>query len=88
MAWQARTDSEQESNDGAGTSRKPQKRAPAKIQPSASKGSEGLSLFHPQAVGSNYGGLTLLKKKRSGGMMMCLKLILSILFIRTSRPRL
>ncbi|KAM7488190.1 hypothetical protein LguiB_025674 [Lonicera macranthoides] len=63
----ARTDSEQESNDGAGTSRKPQKRAPVKVQPSACKGSEGLSLFHTQAVGSNYGGLTLLKKKRSGG---------------------
>ncbi|CAK9159738.1 unnamed protein product [Ilex paraguariensis] len=63
----AGSDSEQESNDGAGTSRKPQKRARGKVQPNISKGSDGRVLSHSQTVTSSYGCLPLLKKKRSGG---------------------
>lgn len=60
-------DSEQESNDGAGTSRKPQKRHQGKVHASTSKGSDGRFLSQSLTVASNYGCLSLLKKKRTGG---------------------
>ncbi|MCD7445995.1 hypothetical protein HAX54_024699 [Datura stramonium] len=59
----AASDSEQESNEDAGASRKPQKRARVKIQPNISKTSE---LASP-TLATTHGCLTLLKKKRSGG---------------------
>ncbi|GAV73140.1 Myb_DNA-binding domain-containing protein/DIRP domain-containing protein [Cephalotus follicularis] len=62
------SDSEQESNDGMGASRKPQKRAQAKLQSHPSKGSDGSipDLLQFQSAGSNHGCLSLLKKRRSG----------------------
>nr|GMD85305.1 protein ALWAYS EARLY 3-like [Ipomoea batatas] len=59
----AGSDSEQESNEGAGTSQKPQKRARGKVQAGTSKGSD----LQTPTVAPNYGCLSLLKKKRSGG---------------------
>ncbi|XP_055813381.1 protein ALWAYS EARLY 3-like isoform X2 [Solanum dulcamara] len=59
----AASDSEQESNEDAGTSRKPQKRARVKIQPNVSKTSEVAS----PTLAATHGCLPLLKKKRSGG---------------------
>ncbi|XP_015165279.1 protein ALWAYS EARLY 3-like [Solanum tuberosum] len=59
----AASDSEQESNEDAGTSRKPQKRARVKTQPNVSKTSEVAS----PTLAATHGCLTLLKKKRSGG---------------------
>ncbi|KAM3357901.1 protein ALWAYS EARLY 3 isoform X1 [Capsicum galapagoense] len=59
----AASDSEQESNEDAGTSRKPQKRAWGKVHPNISKTSEMTS----SALAASHGCLTLLKKKRSGG---------------------
>ncbi|KAI8002837.1 Protein ALWAYS EARLY 3 [Camellia lanceoleosa] len=61
------SDSEQESNDGIGTSRKSQKRVRGKIRPNTSKGSDGQFLSYSQPVASSSGCLPLLKKKRSGG---------------------
>ncbi|KAA8527473.1 hypothetical protein F0562_034812 [Nyssa sinensis] len=61
------SESEQESNDGTGTSRKPQKRGRSKFQPSTSKGSDGRFLSQSQTVASSSGCLSLLKKRRSGG---------------------
>ncbi|GLT63803.1 hypothetical protein SLA2020_363380 [Shorea laevis] len=62
------SDSEQESNDGAEASLRPQKRGRGKFQDHPSKGSDGsypdLLQFHSAA--SSYGCLSLLKKKRSG----------------------
>ncbi|PWA50644.1 hypothetical protein CTI12_AA471170 [Artemisia annua] len=60
-------DSEQERNDGVGTSRKSKKCVPRKVQKSTSKGSVDCFGLHPDAVPSDYGCLPLLKKKRSGG---------------------
>lgn len=65
---QAGSDSEQESNDGAGTSRKPQKRARGKVQPGNSKPSEPQTAS-PMAP-SGYVGLQLTKKKRTGGIVL------------------
>ncbi|KAH0728186.1 hypothetical protein KY284_004051 [Solanum tuberosum] len=59
----AASDSEQESNEDAGTSRKFQNRARVKVLPNASKASEMTS----SALAASHGCLTLLKKKRSGG---------------------
>ncbi|KAM3337589.1 protein ALWAYS EARLY 3 isoform X1 [Capsicum galapagoense] len=59
----AASDSDQESNEDAGTSRKPQKRARVKVQPNVSKTSEVAS----PTLAATHGCLTLLKKKRSGG---------------------
>lgn len=64
--WQAGSDSEQESNEGAGTSQKPQKRARGKVQAGSSKGSD----LQSPTLASNYGCLSLLKKKRSGGAFL------------------
>ncbi|CAI9776866.1 unnamed protein product [Fraxinus pennsylvanica] len=63
----AGSDSEQESNDGAGSSRNPQKRARGKLQPTTSKALDVQSISHSQTVAPNYGCLSVLKKKRSGG---------------------
>lgn len=65
MGFQAASDSEQESNEDAGTSRKPQKRARVKTQPNVSKTSEVAS----PTLAATHGCLTLLKKKRSGGVL-------------------
>ncbi|KAK1436006.1 hypothetical protein QVD17_01781 [Tagetes erecta] len=56
-------DSEQERNDGAGPSRKPQKRMQRKVHEPTSKGFR----LHTEAVPTDYGCLSLLKKKRSAG---------------------
>lgn len=58
-----RTDSEQGSPDGVGTSRKPKKRGPAKAQASKASG----NLLHPQGISAPYDCLPFLKKRRSGG---------------------
>ncbi|XP_073277623.1 protein ALWAYS EARLY 3-like [Primulina huaijiensis] len=63
----AGSDSEQESNDGAGSSRKTQKRARGKVQPTMPKVTDEKFVCHSQNVASNYGCLSLLKKKRTGG---------------------
>lgn len=70
MGCQAASDSEQESNEDAGTSRKPQKRARGKVQPNISKASEMTS----PTLAASHGCLTLLKKKRSGGALSLLPL--------------
>ncbi|KAK6146164.1 hypothetical protein DH2020_020033 [Rehmannia glutinosa] len=62
----AGSDSDQESNDGAGSSRKTQKRVRGKVQPTTSKAPEDQLVSHTQTVASDYGCLSLLKKKRSG----------------------
>ncbi|KAK4483287.1 hypothetical protein RD792_010472 [Penstemon davidsonii] len=61
------SDSDQESNDGAGSNRKTQKRARGKVLPTTSKASDEHLVSHSQTVAINYGCLSLLKKKRSGG---------------------
>ncbi|CAA0841711.1 Protein ALWAYS EARLY 3, partial [Striga hermonthica] len=61
----AGSDSDQESNDEVRSSRKPQKRARCKVEPPTSKASD--SQFLSPTLGSSYGCLSLLKKKRSGG---------------------
>ncbi|KAL8524983.1 hypothetical protein ACS0TY_014569 [Phlomoides rotata] len=64
----AGSDSDQESNDGVGSSRKTQKRARGKVQlPPTTKAPDEQILSHSPIIGSNYGCLPLLKKKRSGG---------------------
>ncbi|XP_030974090.1 protein ALWAYS EARLY 3 isoform X1 [Quercus lobata] len=62
------SDSEQESNEGAEVSRKPQKRARVKTQNNTSKGLDGNfpDVSRSQSVASSYGCLSLLKKRRSG----------------------
>nr|XP_027075043.1 protein ALWAYS EARLY 3-like [Coffea arabica] len=60
------TDSEQESNDGAGASRKAQRHTEGKGQPSTTKASDGHFSRSP-TVTAGYGFQSLLKKKRSGG---------------------
>ncbi|CAH9131290.1 unnamed protein product [Cuscuta epithymum] len=57
------SDSEQESNEGAGTSHKTQKRARGKVQAGTFKGPD----LQSPTLASNNGCLSLLKKKRSGG---------------------
>ena len=72
MSWQEGSDSEQESNDGMGTSRKSLKRPRGKLRPNSSKPSEGHFLSPSQLVASSSDCLSLLKKKRSVGMIMYL----------------
>lgn len=69
MNCQGGSDSEQESNEGAEASRKPQKRARVKTQNNTSKGLDGNfpDVSRSQSVASSYGCLSLLKKRRSGG---------------------
>ncbi|KAL6532247.1 hypothetical protein OROGR_014217 [Orobanche gracilis] len=62
-----RSDSDQESNDGVGSSRKAQKRARGKAYPPATKASNEQFVSHSPTIGSSYGCMSLLKKKRSGG---------------------
>lgn len=69
MALQAGSDSDQENNDGAGSSRKTQKRARGKVQPPTPKASDEHIALQSPITASNYGCLSLLKKKRSGGML-------------------
>ncbi|PIA61564.1 hypothetical protein AQUCO_00300823v1 [Aquilegia coerulea] len=63
------SESDRESNDEPGISRKPQKRARGKFRSSVSKGLDEPvpDLLRSQSTASNYGCLSLLKKKRSGG---------------------
>lgn len=64
----AGSDSDQESNDGVGSSRKTQKRARGKVQPPpTTKAPDEQFVPHSPITASNYGCLSLLKKKRSGG---------------------
>ncbi|XP_062175130.1 protein ALWAYS EARLY 3 isoform X2 [Alnus glutinosa] len=62
------SDSEEESNEDAGASRKPQKRARGKIQNNTSKELVGQfsDLSRSQSFASSYGCLSILKKRRSG----------------------
>ncbi|CAA6661334.1 unnamed protein product [Spirodela intermedia] len=63
------SDSDDESNDELQTSNKPPKRARGKLHPNACKGSTTSypDLLQYQSTTTNYGCLSLLKKKRSGG---------------------
>lgn len=63
------SESERESNDEPGVSRKRQKRGRAKFKSHASKGLDDHApdLLRSHSVASNYGCLSLLKKKRTGG---------------------
>lgn len=65
LNWQGGSDSEQESNEDIGTSRKPQKRARVKSREQTSKGSEG-PLSDRLQFQSASGCLSLLKKRRTG----------------------
>lgn len=64
LALQA-SDSDQESNDGVGNSRKPAKRARAKSQPSKF---DGYFMSDCPTTTSGYGFQSMLKKRSSGGM--------------------
>ena len=75
MGCQGGSDSEQESNEGAEASRKPQKRARVKIQNNTSKGLDG---HFPDVSASSYGCLSLLKKRRSGGKKIMLVLCVCV----------
>lgn len=68
MTWQEGSDSEQESDEGTGASQKSQKRAGGKFQNHTTKGSDEPfpDLLQFQSAASNYGCLSLLKKRRSG----------------------
>ncbi|KAH7842107.1 hypothetical protein Vadar_001558 [Vaccinium darrowii] len=61
------SDSEQESNDGTGTSQKSRKRVRSKFQPNTTIGSDGHFVSHSQPVASSSGFLMMSKKKRSVG---------------------
>lgn len=67
MIFQEERDTEQERNDGVGTSRKPKKCMQPKVHETTSKGSVARFRLHLDAVPSDFGCLSLLKKKRSGG---------------------
>ncbi|KAL7080946.1 hypothetical protein ACP275_14G010100 [Erythranthe tilingii] len=67
----AGNDSDQENNEGEGSSRKPQKHARGKVQPTTSKASNDQFISHSQTAPSSYGCLSLLKKKRSEGSRPC-----------------
>lgn len=68
VRWQGGSDSEQESNEGTGASRKPQKRSRGKLrdQPSKSLDKPLPDLLQFHSAASSYGCLSLLKRKRSG----------------------
>ncbi|ONK57772.1 uncharacterized protein A4U43_C09F3930 [Asparagus officinalis] len=72
------SDSEHESNDVARTSRRPQKRARGKYR-LMSKGPDGPcpDLLQLQSASSSYACMSLLKRKRSGGLRIWRLLILS-----------
>ncbi|GMH20039.1 hypothetical protein Nepgr_021880 [Nepenthes gracilis] len=62
------SDSEQESNDGVGTSRKPQKHGRAALRSGTNRGSDAHfpDISQSQTAASSYGCLSMLKKRRSG----------------------
>ncbi|KAK1385652.1 Protein ALWAYS EARLY 3 [Heracleum sosnowskyi] len=62
------SDNEKQSNDGPGTSQKPQKHGLGKAQAKFLKGSRGNLLSPSQEVASSYGHLQISKKKRSVGI--------------------
>lgn len=64
------SDNEKQSNDGPGTSRKPEKHGLGKAQAKISKGSRGNMLSPSQEVASSYGHLQISKKKRSVGKLL------------------
>ncbi|KAG6428118.1 hypothetical protein SASPL_112367 [Salvia splendens] len=66
----AGSDSDQENNDGAGSSQKTQKRARGKVQPPTPKASDEYIASESPITASSYGCLSLLKKKRSGGSLV------------------
>ncbi|KAG6394794.1 hypothetical protein SASPL_145384 [Salvia splendens] len=66
----AGSDSDLESNDGT-SSRKTQKRAHGKVQPTASKLSNDQFVSHSLVTVPDYGFQSLLKKKRTGGSWPC-----------------
>lgn len=76
VSWQEGSDSEEESNEDAGASRKPQKRARGKTLNNTSKELVGQfpDLSRSQSFASSYGCLSLLKKRRSGGNPCALSL--------------
>jgi hypothetical protein len=80
VSWQEGSDSEEESNEDGGASRKPQKRARGKIQNNTSKELVGQfsDLSRSQSFASSYGCLSILKKRRSGGNPCVLSLSLSL----------
>ncbi|XP_042020468.1 protein ALWAYS EARLY 3-like [Salvia splendens] len=67
----AGSDSDLESNDGTGSSRKTKKQACGKIQPTTSKSYNDQFVSHCQVTMPDYGFLPFLKKKRSGGGRPC-----------------
>ncbi|XP_047978072.1 protein ALWAYS EARLY 3-like [Salvia hispanica] len=62
----AGSDSDQENNGGAGSSRKTQKRARGKVEPPTPKALDEHIASQSLITASNYGCLSLLKKNRSG----------------------
>ena len=83
MRWQGGSDSEQESNEGMGASRKPQKRSRGKLrdQPSKSLDKPLPDLLQFHSAASGYGCLSLLKRKRSGKISISFSLSLSLVFL-------
>ncbi|KAL4592913.1 hypothetical protein LXL04_005920 [Taraxacum kok-saghyz] len=67
VIFQEEGDSEQETNNGVGTSRKPKKRLQVKVNETIPKASVDRSHLHPGVVLSDHGCMSILKKKRSGG---------------------
>ncbi|GER49778.1 hypothetical protein STAS_27048 [Striga asiatica] len=67
----AGSESDQESKYGVGTSKKSQKRVRGKAQRMTSKAPDDQFVSHSQTVASDYGFLSLTKKKRSGGNQHC-----------------
>ncbi|XP_022973709.1 protein ALWAYS EARLY 3-like isoform X1 [Cucurbita maxima] len=65
MRFQRDSESEQESNEDSGATRKPQKRLRGKSRNNNSKGLDAHS-SQSQSLPTNYGCLSLLKKRRSG----------------------
>ncbi|KAL1536274.1 protein ALWAYS EARLY 3-like [Salvia divinorum] len=67
----AGSESDLESNDGTASSRKTQKRANGKVQPTTSKVSNDQFVSHSPVTVPDYGFQSLLKKKRTGGSRPC-----------------
>lgn len=75
MRWQGGSDSEQESNEGMGVSRKPQKRSRGKIRDQPSKSSDKPLPDLLQFPSANSSCLSLLKRKRSGKISISLSVL-------------
>ncbi|KAL6503411.1 hypothetical protein OROGR_025334 [Orobanche gracilis] len=67
----AGSNSERESNDGAGSSRKTQKRVRGNDQPTISRAPDDQSVSHSQIVASDYSFLSTLRTKCSEGSRPC-----------------